>query len=219
MAEADRARGRGRLKRAVALYREVLAADPGDLAAHTRVAPLLARLGRRQEAIASFRAAAEGQARAGFPDRAVALHVQSTGHFPDDLTTWQSLLTLQLPRGRAPDAVAALLQGARRLMRARQHAEAALLLERIRRLEPWQPEATLLLARVHWRSGLPADALALLDALAARTGGATRRRARRLAFRVRPTPATLWRWLRAAWQDRRRPRPPPTALTRAPRAP
>jgi tetratricopeptide (TPR) repeat protein len=206
MAAADKARARGRVKKAVALYREVLAADPADLAVHAKLAPLLGRTGRRAEALASFRLAADGQARSGFPDRAVSLHLQATSLFPDDLPTWEEIVRLLLARGRRPDAVAALLQGGRRLVRAR-HRTAAHLLRRALVLEPWHPEGTLLLARVHWRSGQPADALELLDGLSSLTRGHTLRRARRLAFRIRPTPGNLWRWLKAAVQAWRRPAP------------
>lgn len=205
LAAADAARARGRVKKAVALYREVLAADPSDLAAHAKLAPLLARTGRRAEALASFKVAADGQDRGGFQDRAVALHLQAAGIFPDDLATWEELLRIQLARGRRPDAVAALLQGGRRLVRRRDRAAATHVLRRALALEPWHPEATLLLARVHWRAGQVADALALLDGLSARTRGHTLRRARRLAFRVRPGLANLWRWVKAALQAWRRP--------------
>lgn len=205
LAAADKARARGRTKKAVALYREVLAADPSDLAVHARLAPLLARTGQRTEALASFRLAADGQARGGFPDRAVSLHLQAVEHFPDDLATWEEILRLHLARGRRPDAAAALLQGGRRLVRARHRVAATHVLLRLLSLEPWHPEATLLLARVHWRSGQVADALALLDGLSARTRGHTLRRARRLAFRIRPTPRNLWRWVKAVFQVRRRP--------------
>jgi tetratricopeptide (TPR) repeat protein len=70
--KADRARGRGRLKKAIAGYRQVLQADPKDAAVHGKIAPLLARTGQPSEALASFEAAARIHLDAGFSDRALS---------------------------------------------------------------------------------------------------------------------------------------------------
>jgi hypothetical protein len=58
-------------------------------------------------------------------------------------------------------------------------------------------QASLLLAKLLARSKRKAEALRVLDDLDARAGGATLRRARRLAFRLSPTPRRLWRWMKA----------------------
>ncbi len=198
LAAADRARARGRRKRAIALYRRVLEATPGDLAVHAKIAPLLARTGRRDEALASFRAAADGQIKAGYPDRALSLVRQAADAYPEELGLWDDIARLHLGRGRRADAVAAMLDGGRRLQRTRHLAVANRVLRRALDIEPWHPEATLLLARVLARGGHPGDALALLEGLSARVRGKSLRRARRLAFRISPTPRHLWRWMAAA---------------------
>ncbi len=104
---------------------------------------------------------------------------------------------LHLARGRRAAAVEALTRGGAGLLALRQLDEAERMLGRAAQLEPWHPEATLLLARVLGRARRRDEALRLLDGLAARTGGRVRARARRLAFRLSPTPVRLWRWLRA----------------------
>jgi tetratricopeptide (TPR) repeat protein len=209
LAAADRARARGRVKKAIALYRKVLAVDPGDLGVHAKLAPLLARSGQRAEALASFQLAAGGQLRAGFTERAIALHRQVVDAFPDELPAWEEITRLHLQRGRTADAVAVLVLGGTRLLRSSHLVIGARLLERARELEPWHPEATLVLARIYWRGRRRGDALTLLDGLSARTRGATLRQARRLAFFIRPTPAHLWRWVQAAWRASARPAPTP----------
>jgi tetratricopeptide (TPR) repeat protein len=198
LAEADRARAAGRRKKAIALYRKVLEGSPNDLATHAKIAPLLARAGRKAEALASFNLAASGQQKAGFSDRALSLQRQAADFFPEEYVLWDDVAKLHLLRGRRADAVAALVDGGRKLHRTPELATAAKVLRRALEIEPWHPDATLLLARVYARGRRAPDALALLDGLSARVRGKALRRARRLAFAIAPTPGNLWRWLRAA---------------------
>ena len=72
------------------------------------------------------------------------------------------------------------------------------MLRRALELEPWQAEATVLLAKTLARARRKGEAVKLLEGLATRTRGPALRRTRGLAFRLSPTPASLWRWLRAA---------------------
>lgn len=195
LAAAERARLRGRRRKAVALYRQVLAAHPADLVVHGRVAPLLAADGQRDAALASFRQAAAGHERAGFADRALSVLLQATARYPDEEQLWDEMARLHLFRGRRADAAAALTRGGAALLGRRALGPAERMLGRARGIEPWHPEASLLLARVLRRAGRAPEALELLDALAARTGGRARSRARRLAFRFSPTPRRLWRCL------------------------
>lgn len=197
LAAADCARVRGRRRKAVALYRQVLAVLPEDLAVHGKLAPLLAAGGEREAALASFRKAAAGHERSGFVDRALSVLGQAAERFPEEEPLWEEQARLHLSRGRRASAVAALTRGGSGCLARRQLAQAERLLGRAATLEPWHPETTVLLARVKVRAGRRDEALALLDALAARTGGRARARARRLAFRLSPTPVRLWRWLRA----------------------
>lgn len=197
LAAAERARLRGRRRKAVALYREVLAVHPEDLAANGRVAPLLADCGEREAALESFRRAAAGHERAGFADRALSVLGQATDRFPEEEQLWDEVARLHLFRGRRADAAAALARGGAALLSRRALAPAERMLGRARGIEPWHPEASLLLARVLGRVGRAGEALQLLDGLAARAGGRTRARAHRAAFRLSPTPRRLWRWLLA----------------------
>ena len=119
LAAADRARARGRTKKAIAGYRKVLETVPGDLAVHAKIAPLLARTGQREASLASFRLPADGQEAAGFPDRGLSLVVQAAGFYPEELHLWEEIARLHLARARRADAVAALVAGGRRLFHLR----------------------------------------------------------------------------------------------------
>lgn len=198
VAVADRARARGRVKKAIAGYRKALEIAPGDLTIHAKLAPLLARRRLKAEAMESFALAADGQLKAGFTDRAVSLRRQAAETFPEEFPLWQELTRLLLMRDRRADAVAALHAGGRTLLHSRHRQVGVQLLRRALEIEPRQVEVTLLLARLLARCGRKAEAMPLLDDLDARAGGAVLRRARRLAFRLSPTPRRLWRWAKAA---------------------
>jgi Tfp pilus assembly protein PilF len=201
LAAADRARSRGRLPKAIRLYREVLAADPKDLAVHGKIAPLLARTGQDEAALRSFETAARGHVDAGFPDRGLAVYVQAATHYPERSFFWEEQARLHLVRGTRADAANALVEGARRLARAAPEGEARLLRQALE-IDDWHLEARLRLARLLRRQGKRAEACALLEALAPRLSGRGLRRVRGALFWLAPTAGAAWRWLRAALAGR-----------------
>src|SRR5512138_365063 len=92
---ADQARTKGKRKKAIALYREVLEHHPDDLGVQGKLAALLAADGDRAGAVARFRSAAEGHLRAGFTDRAISVLAQATEAFPDEEPLWVQFAALQ----------------------------------------------------------------------------------------------------------------------------
>jgi Flp pilus assembly protein TadD len=197
VAEADRARARGRVKRAVAGYRQALEADPSDPSVNVKLGPLLARLGDADGGARCFRTAAKRHLEAGFTDRAAAVNVTATAVFPLDAGFRLEVARLNVARGRKKDAVATLVDGGRAQAKAGRLEPAASLLGRALELEPWHLEAALALAPVLARTGRAEGARALLDGLETRHAGKARRRVRWAIFRLRPGLRTLWRWLRA----------------------
>lgn len=195
LAQADRSRTRGRRKRAITLYAALLAQDPNDLTVHGKIAPLLAAEGLRDQAMASFRAAANGQTTAGYVDRGIALLRQAADLFPEDEGLWTEIANFHVQRGRRGDAVAVLAQGGERLLASRYRPIGAKILRRALELEPWNVKATLLLAKTLARERRRSEAVALLDGLCRRVAGEARRQARGLSFRLYPTPARLLRWI------------------------
>ncbi len=144
-----------------------------------------------------FRAAAEGQLKAGFTDRGVSLLLQAADAFPEEYGLWEEIARLHLMRSRRADAVAALLGGGRRLYRSRDLAVAVRLVRLGLEIEPWHPETAMLLARLLAKGGRRSEALEVVDGLDPRTSGILRRHARWLAFRISPSPRRLWRAIRA----------------------
>lgn len=197
VADADRARTRGRVKRAVAGYRQALESDPSDPSVNVKLGPLLARLGDAEGGARCFRAAAKRHLDAGFVDRAAAVTLAATAVFPLDAGFRLEVARLNVARGRRQDAVAVLVEGGRALARAKRPDAAASLLGRALELEPWHLEAALALVPLLGQSGRAPDARALVAGLEARVRGPALRRVRWAAFRLAPGLRTFWRWLRA----------------------
>ncbi len=145
IAVADVARARGRRKQAIAGYRRVLETNPMDLTVHAKLAPLLAASGDRDGALVSFRTAADGQAKAGFHERALSLFIQAAEHYPDEEPLWPEIARLHLQRGRRAEAVASLTDGAWRLYLARRLAQAERVLRLALQFEPYDGDATAIL--------------------------------------------------------------------------
>jgi Tfp pilus assembly protein PilF len=197
VAAADRARSRGRIRKAAAGYREALQSDPTDPAVNVKLAPLLARLGDAEGSARCFRTAAKRHLDAGFVDRAAAVTLTATGVFPLDERFRLELARLNVTRGRNQDAVATLLEGGRAQARARRPDLAVSLLGKALEIEPYHLETCLVLLPVLAGAGHADSARELVAKLEKRYRGPALRRVRWAAFKLSPGPGTFWRWLRA----------------------
>ena len=197
LAAADRARTRGRFRKAAAGYREALQSDPTDPSVNVKLAPLLARLGDADGGARCFRTAAKRHLDAGFVDRAAAVTLTATGVFPLDEGFRLELARLNVRRGRKQDAVAALVEGGRAQARAKRPDLAVSLLGKALEIEPYHLETCLVLIPVLAGAGHADSARELIGKLEKRYRGPALRRVRWAAFKLSPGVRTLWRWLKA----------------------
>jgi tetratricopeptide (TPR) repeat protein len=197
LADAARAQRKGKLRKAAGLYREVLAAEPGNVDLERKLAPLLARTGQQAEAWTSYRRSAEGLATHGFVERAIGVYREAAQQLPREGQVWLALAELELKRGRRADAVEALATGARGLRTRRERQEAIRLLERAHELDPGAFEVGFDLAGRLAQAGQRKRALGLLEELAVNETGAGLRRVRGRQLRIAPGPRAVWRWIRA----------------------
>ncbi len=195
--DAERALTRGRPRKAVALYRRVLAAEPRNPELNARIAPLLAALGEDFDAWQAFRTAAQAETQARRVPEALALYREATVCLPHKYATWQTVATLEMRLGHPDAALAALLEGRTHLKRKRSRPEAIALLRAAREIEPWNPDIVLDLAQLLARSRQKAEAQWLLGELAERTEGRSLRRVCRLQWNLEPSLWNTWRLLRA----------------------
>jgi tetratricopeptide (TPR) repeat protein len=189
LAAADKARARGRVRKAVKGYLRVLEHEPEDHAVRAKVAPLLAARGRVEQAIESFDKAAHGFLDKGFAPKAIAVWKVAAETFPERVEYWERIANEEVKRGRRQDAVVALLGGRAMLRKKAQRPLAVLLLRQVLELQPGHVEVTLDLADLLRRDGIRDEARKLLAQLLVRIGQVRtlRRRVRLAQFRVEPS--------------------------------
>lgn len=197
LARADALAGGWRWRGALRFYRLILSAEPRNLEIHLRIAPLLARAGRRAEAWESFRWAAEGSEQSAQEAQVLAICQQAVKLIPGESAACRALARCYLKLQRPDLALQTLVAGSRRLRRRRTLGDAIVLLCDAREIDPWNPDVVIELCRLLARSGDSAAALFLLDQLDGRVGGRERSAVRALIWRIEPSLVHSWRWLNA----------------------
>ena len=194
---AARARARNQRRKAIALYRWVLAMERNNADLHAKLAPLLAETGQDFDAWNSFRSTAQAAQREGRDDKALAIYREAGKHLPREIQVWQGLARLLTKRGEEQEAVETLLEGSRHFRSPYLRPQAIQLLRRCRAIDPWHFESVLELAGLLGRCHQPEEAGILLDGLAGRSGGRQLRRVRRAQLRLDPGLLAAWRFLRS----------------------
>ena len=210
---AARARAKRQRRRAIELYRWVLAVERNSVEVHERMAPLLAETGQEFDAWNSYRAVAYAALREGREDRAIAVYREATRALPHEIQAWQGLARLLVRQGADEEAVAVLIEGSRNFRAHWNRPQAIHLLRRARAVDPWNFETVVELALHLGRAGQRIEALLLLEGLSDRYPGERLRRIRAAELAVAPGPRALWAWLQS-WL--RRPEPEPARSLGAP---
>ena len=199
--QASRARSRRQWRRAIGLYRELLALEPNSVELHERLAPLLAQTRQEFDAWNSYRAIAHAALREGREDRAIAVFREASRALPQEIQAWQGLARL-LARGGEPDAaIDVLLEGSRQFRAQFHRPQAIHLLRRARAIDPWHFEVVLELALHLGRADQRSEATMLLAGLADRCDERRLKRVRAAQWAVEPGARSLLRWL-MGWGDR-----------------
>ena len=196
LASADRARTKGRKRRAIRLYRRALESAPDSPDIHRKLAPLLARRGEATEAWNSFRVAYRALCVSGFDARAAGLLREAVALLPRTREAWEALGELEAALGRPIDARLALWDGSRHFKGRRRLADRRRLLELANRVDPHQTEVVLALARLRGKAGDARGGERLVEQLIV-ARPMSERAARRTLFALRPNLRSLWRWWRA----------------------
>lgn len=196
--EAKRARVAKRSRKAIELYRWLLAAEPANAEIHAELAPLLARAGQSYDAWTSFRRAARALMQDNQMDRALALYREAAATLPRNLEVWLAIAKLERGRGRHAESRAALLEGRRHLRRRSLRPQAIYLLRQLRALDPADVPASLDLAKMLASARQGHEARIILRDLAGRSHGRDLRRVRGAQWRLDPTVGHTFLWLRAA---------------------
>jgi tetratricopeptide (TPR) repeat protein len=197
LSAAAKAQSRRRFKKALALYEEVVRAEPNNPELHRKIAPLLARSKQRERAWKSFRYAAEALVNGGFYEKAIGVYREATHYLPQQITAWLAIAELHVHRERRSSAVEALLEGRTHFRRRKHRPEAIRILARAREIDPTHFEVNLDLARLLSKTRSRPMARRILAELAPHCHRRQLLRLRAIQFRLSPTPAGALRWLRA----------------------
>jgi predicted Zn-dependent protease len=197
LAEAARARTKGKPKKALALLETVLEREPSNADLHRRIAPLRAGARRMADAWNSYRIAVASLVNAGFLDQAVGVLREAATNLGRERGVWEQLAEAEEQRGRPIDAHRALMEGRALFRSRRDRPDAIRLLLRARKLAPSHFEANFDLAGLLGSTGAREPASRILIELAARARGSELRRTRRRQLVLSPTPGAFWRFLRS----------------------
>ena len=200
LAAAAVAQGKGKPKKALEQYRKVLEMEPDNPTLLMKTAVLFAETRQPDDAWRSFRKAADLFRQDGLVDKWSSVWSQAVIYFPRSTEAWLSLAQAKASRGVPADAAAALLTGSRHFTRRKEREERVALLTEAFRLAPYTFDVTMEYASALVASGARSDAFELLEELTDRTTGSRHRKVRGRLFRLRPTPAAAWRWLRASFR-------------------
>ena len=203
LSAASRARAERRLRKATALYRRVLAAEPDNLELHARLAPLLAARGLEFDAWTSFNRCAQAALRDGELERAAAVYRETARCLPHRVEAWEKLARIERKRGREESALEILLEARHPSRGRRWRAEAIAFLRRTRSIEPNNLDVLLDLCRLLACTDQDCEAQLLLERAARRATGSTLQRIRWAQWRIAPTLAATCLWLRAAFGSNR----------------
>jgi len=197
IADANRARNRGRNRQAIALFRRILVEEPRNTDVALRAAPLLAYHGASFEAWQLFRGAITELLRGRRIEASLAVLSDACRCLPHEFEAWQRRAQLELNLGREEAAYQTLLEGRQQFRTPQTRAQAIALLTRARAIEPWDPEVCIDLARLYIATDQVDVALELLASLAERIHAHELRRVRALQWRITLSFRDAWRWLRA----------------------
>lgn len=195
LAQAHRAKLRGKLRQAIALYEYALTLTPDQAMIASRLAPLLAHEGRHFEAWRQFQKAGRALMRREQPEWALAVYREATAMLPLEFDAWRITASIERLLGRPDHALETLLEGRRRFRGPLHRDQAIALLDLARRLEPWDPDIVIDLAGLLQQAGQTQRADALLDALLEHSCAADAPRIHAARSRMTWSPRHLLRWM------------------------
>ena len=199
--EANRARARGRTRRAIAIYRHYHESDPSDVDITWRLGEVLAMEGENFEAWRLFLSAGRTLRRLKCHTRCLAVFREATRVLPYEFDAWRITAEIEAALGRHEEAQLTLLEGRRQFRTRFDRAQAIALLRLARHIEPWDPEIVIDLASQYARSDQVHRAIRLLDGLALHSRGESLRRVRFLQWQMSRSAAHLRQWLRLYFEE------------------
>jgi len=148
IADAQKLIQKGQMDKAIKSYQDALALDLGDQRVRQRLAEMLIRVNRLDEARSEFSAVGKALATSGFYLKAIAVYKQIEKLFPDDITITLTLASLNEKHGLIAQAMAEYKKAFEYYERQPNMAEAVKVLEAMQKVDPQNVNIRLKLAEV-----------------------------------------------------------------------
>lgn len=165
LAEAQKLQLKGQHDKAVSCLQEALTVDPGDLRLRQRLAELLVKCRRNDEARKEFEAIGRNLTSGGFFMKAIAIYKQIEKLFPDDITIALTLASLNEQHGLPANALEAYKRAFDHYSVLQNHGEALKALEAMQRVDARNPNIKLKYAEVLHQLGRQEESLEAFRAL------------------------------------------------------
>lgn len=165
IADAQKLLQKGQTDKAITCYQEALKADPGDQRLRQRLAELLVKYRRFDEARKEFEQIGRTLSSGGFYLKAIAVYKQIEKLFPDDIGIALVLASLNEQHGLSANALAEYKRAFDHFEQLQNYAEALSALEAMQRIDSHNPNIKLKYAEVLFQQGKTAEALEAFRAL------------------------------------------------------
>ncbi len=166
IADAQKLLQKGQIDKAIKGYQEALALDAGDQRLRQRLAEMLARVNRLDEARAEFATVGKALMASGFYLKAIAVYKQIEKLFPDEITITLTLASLNEKHGLVAQAMAEYKKVFEYYERQSNMAEAVKVLQAMQKADPQNVNIRLKLAEVLHQLGSLDEAFQVFAALA-----------------------------------------------------
>lgn len=159
LADAQKLMQKGQADKAINCYQEALAADPADLRVRQRLAELLAKYRRVDEARKELETIGKSLTANGFYMKAIAVYKQIEKLFPEDIAIALTLAGLNEKHGLSANALSEYKRAYDHYERLQNHVEALKALEAMQRIDAHNPNIKLKYAEVLFQQGRLDEAL------------------------------------------------------------
>jgi len=153
LTDAQKMLQKGQTDKAIFCFQEVLSVDPGDLRVRQRLAELLAKTRRVDDARKELETIGRNLTANGFYLKAIAVYKQIEKLFPDDIGVALILASLNEKHGLSANALAEYKRAYDHYETLQNHGEALKALEAMQRIDAHNPNIKLKYAEVLFQQG------------------------------------------------------------------